>query len=168
MIVGTFLMLLLVFTFFELLKDLGRVPITVIGQTCSTVTPYFLYNSTPMSMLLAVLITFGLLEKTNEITAMKATGVSIYRIIIPVLVVAAMVSAGLFFFDQLYLPQLNKKQDALRNEIKGKPAADVFAGRPEVDFRARTPASGITSSSIRIRIALAASPSSSSIPKRSN
>jgi lipopolysaccharide export LptBFGC system permease protein LptF len=121
MIVGTFLMLLLVFTFFELLKDLGRVPITVIGQYLLTVTPYFLYNSTPMSMLLAVLITFGLLEKTNEITAMKATGVSIYRIIIPVLVVAAMVSAGLFFFDQFYLPQLNKKQDALRNEIKGKP-----------------------------------------------
>ena len=121
MIVGTFLMLLLVFTFFELLKDLGRVPITVIGQYLLTVTPYFLYNSTPMSMLLAVLITFGLLEKTNEITAMKATGVSIYRIIIPVLAVAAMVAVGLFFFDQLYLPQLNKKQDALRNEIKGKP-----------------------------------------------
>ena len=121
MIVGTFLMLLIIFTFFELLKDLGRVPITVIGEYLLTVTPYFLYNSTPMSMLLAVLITFGLLEKTNEITAMKATGVSIYRIIIPVLVVAAMVAAGLFFFDQLYLPQLNKKQDALRNEIKGKP-----------------------------------------------
>jgi LPS export ABC transporter permease LptF/LPS export ABC transporter permease LptG len=122
MIVGTFLVLLLVFTFFELLKDINRVPLYIVGQYLLTVTPYFLYNTTPLSMLLTVLITFGLFEKANEITAMKATGISIYRVVLPVLVVAAVVSGGLFFFDQLYLPQLNKRQDALRNQIKGKPA----------------------------------------------
>jgi LPS export ABC transporter permease LptF/LPS export ABC transporter permease LptG len=122
MIVGTFIVLLLVFTFFELLKDINRVPLYIVGQYLLTVTPYFLYNTTPLSMLLTVLITFGLFEKANEITAMKATGISIYRVILPVLLVAAVVAGGLFFFDQLYLPQLNKKQDALRNQIKGKPA----------------------------------------------
>lgn len=122
MIVGTFLVLLVIFTFFELLKDIYRVPILVVGEYLLTVIPYFFYNTTPLSMLLAVLITFGLLEKSNEITAMKATGMSIYRVVLPVLLMAAMVSGGLFFFDQLYLPQLNKRQDALRNEIKGKPA----------------------------------------------
>jgi LPS export ABC transporter permease LptG len=121
MIVGTFLVLLLVFTFFELLKDINRVPIAVVGEYLLTVMPYFLYNTTPISMLLAVLITFGLFEKANEITAMKATGISVYRAVLPVLLMAAVVSTGLFFFDQLYLPQLNKKQDALRNQIKGKP-----------------------------------------------
>ena len=122
MIVGTFMVLLLIFTFFELLKDINRVPIYVVGQYLLTVTPYFLYNTMPLSMLLAVLITFGIFEKANEITAMKATGISIYRVVLPVLLTAAVVSVGLFFFDQLYLPQLNKKQDALRNQIKGKPA----------------------------------------------
>ncbi len=122
MIVGTFMVLLLIFTFFELLKDINRVPIYIVGEYLLTVTPYFLYNTTPLSMLLAVLITFGLLEKSNEITAMKATGISVYRAVLPVLLMAAVVAVGLFFFDQLYLPQLNKKQDALRNQIKGKPA----------------------------------------------
>ena len=122
MIVGTFIVLLLVFTFFELLKDINRVPLYIVGEYLVTVTPYFLYNTTPISMLLAVLITFGLFEKSSEITAMKASGMSIYRVILPVLVMAAVVAVGLFFFDQLYLPQLNKKQDALRNQIKGKPA----------------------------------------------
>ncbi len=84
--------------------------------------PYFLYNIAPLSMLLAVLITFGLLQRSNEITAMKATGISIYRIVVPVLVAAALIAAGLFFFDQFYLPYTNKRQDALRNQIKGKPA----------------------------------------------
>ena len=122
MIVGSFLVLLLVFTFFELLKDISRVPIIIVGEYLLTVTPYFLYMTTPISMLLAVLITFGLFEKANEVTAMKASGISIYRVVLPVLVMAAVVAVGLFFFDQLYLPQLNKKQDALRNQIKGKPA----------------------------------------------
>ncbi|HVZ15972.1 MAG TPA: LPS export ABC transporter permease LptF [Terriglobales bacterium] len=121
MIVGTFIVLLLVFTFFELLKDISRVPLFIVGEYLVTVTPYFLYNITPIGMLLAVLITFGLFEKSSEITAMKASGMSIYRIILPVLVMAAIVAAGMFFFDQFYLPQLNKKQDALRNQIKGKP-----------------------------------------------
>jgi LPS export ABC transporter permease LptG len=121
MIIGTFVVLLLVFTFFELLKDINRVPLYIIGEYLVTVTPYFLYTITPISMLLAVLITFGIFEKSSEITAMKASGMSIYRVILPVLMLAAIVAAGLFFFDQLYLPQLNKKQDALRNRIKGKP-----------------------------------------------
>ena len=41
-------------------------------------------------MLLAVLITLGLMEKANEVTAMKATGISIYRVVTPVIVLTAM------------------------------------------------------------------------------
>jgi LPS export ABC transporter permease LptG len=73
-------------------------------------------------MLLAVLVTFGLLQRSNEITAIKATGISLYRIIVPVLVAAVLVAGVLFASDQLYLPYSNKRQDQLRNRIKGKPA----------------------------------------------
>jgi LPS export ABC transporter permease LptG len=124
MIVGTFLMLLLVFTLFELLGDILRnqvSPVTV-GEYLLNVIPYFLYNTTPLTVLLAVLVTFGLLQRSNEITAIKATGISLYRIIVPVLIAAALVSGTLFLSDQLYLPHTNKRQDALRNRIKGKPA----------------------------------------------
>ena len=124
LIVATFLLLLLIFTLFELLGDILRnqvSPLTV-GEYLLNVTPYFLYNTTPLSMLLAVLVTFGLLQRTNEITAIKATGISLYRIIVPVLIASMMVAGVLFLSDQLYLPYTNKRQDALRNRIKGKPA----------------------------------------------
>ncbi len=124
MIVATFLMLLLVFTLFELLGDILRNQISplVVGEYLLNVAPYFLYNITPLSILLAVLVTFGLMQRSNEITAIKATGISIYRIVVPVLLASALLATGLFFFDQFYLPHANKRQDALRNLIKGKPA----------------------------------------------
>jgi LPS export ABC transporter permease LptG/LPS export ABC transporter permease LptF len=124
MIVASFLMLLLVFTLFELLSDILRnqiSPLTV-GEYLLNVVPYFLYSTTPLSMLLAVLVTFGLLQRSNEITAIKASGMSLYRIIVPVLLASTLVAGVLFLSDQLYLPYTNKRQDALRNEIKGKPA----------------------------------------------
>src|SRR5947208_13273372 len=73
-------------------------------------------------MLLAVLVTFGLMQRSNEITAIKATGTSIYRIVTPVIIAAGVVAASLFFADQFYLPRTNQRQEALHNQIKGKPA----------------------------------------------
>ncbi len=124
MILSTLLILMLVFTLFELLNDIQRngVSLWVVGEYLLNVSPYFLYNTTQYGVLLAVLITFGLMERSNEVTAIKATGISIYRVIVPVLVIATVVAAGLFFVDQVYLPHANKRQDALRNQIKGKPA----------------------------------------------
>jgi len=131
MIVAAFLLLLLVFTLFELLSDILRnqvSPLTV-GEYLLNVAPYFLYTTTPLSMLLAVLVTFGLLQRSNEITAIKATGISLYRVIVPVLAASILVAGVLFLSDQFYLPYTNKRQDALRNEIKGKPAQTYL--RPE-------------------------------------
>jgi LPS export ABC transporter permease LptF/LPS export ABC transporter permease LptG len=123
MILSAFMVLLLVFTLFELLSDILRnqTPFIVVIEYLLNVTPYLLYSVAPLIMLLAVLITFGLMNRSNEITAIKATGTSIYRIVTPVLIAAAMLAAGLFFADQFYLPHTNKRQEALHNEIKGKP-----------------------------------------------
>src|SRR5215470_13034611 len=99
MILSTFIVLLLVFTVFELLGDIlrNKVPPLVVAEYLLNVTPYLLYNVAPLVMLLAVLITFGLMERSNEITAIKATGTSIYRIVTPVLVAAGVFAAALFF-----------------------------------------------------------------------
>ncbi len=123
MIVAAFLVLLLVFTLFELLGDILRnqTPAIVVVEYLLNVSPYLLYSVAPLIMLLAVLITFGLMNRSNEITAIKATGTSVYRIVMPVLAAAAVLSAGLFFADQFYLPHTNKRQEALHNQIKGKP-----------------------------------------------
>ena len=104
MILSSFLVLLLVFTLFELLGDILRnqTPFTVVAEYLLNVAPYLLYSVAPLIMLLAVLITFGLMNRSNEITAIKATGTSIYRIVAPVIVAAAVLAVGLFFADQFY------------------------------------------------------------------
>jgi LPS export ABC transporter permease LptF/LPS export ABC transporter permease LptG len=122
-IVGALVILSLIFTVFELLGDIlhNQVSPWVVGEYLLNVTPYFLYNVAQYGVLLAVLITLGLMQRSNEVTALKATGISIYRVIIPVLVAAVLVAAALFLSDQFYLPHTNKRQDALLNTIKGKP-----------------------------------------------
>lgn len=124
LILATFVTLMMVFTFFELIGDIirNRVPLITVGEYLLNFMPSVIYLMAPLSVLVAVLVTFGLLQRTNELTALKATGISIYRAVIPVLVVAAMVSVGLFFFEQFYLPTANTRQEAIRNSIKGKPA----------------------------------------------
>ena len=52
---------------------------------------------------------------------MKATGISLYRLVIPIVSIAAIIAVGLFLFDQFYLPQANCRQEALHNIIKGRP-----------------------------------------------
>ena len=96
MILATFLILALVFTFFELLTDIVRnkVPRDHAGRVPVNLSPSLLYLMAPMAVLLAVLITFGLLEKSSELTAMKATGISIYRAALPVIVLCAIFAAA--------------------------------------------------------------------------
>jgi LPS export ABC transporter permease LptG len=131
MILSTFLVLVLVFTLFELLGDIlrNKVPASVVAEYLLNVTPYLLYNVAPLVMLLAVLVTFGLMQRSNEITAIKASGTSIYRTVTPVIVAAGVVAVGLFFADEFYLPHTNKRQEALHNQIKGKPPQTYL--RPE-------------------------------------
>ena len=69
-----------------------------------------------------MLVTFGALNRTSELTAMKTSGISLYRIITPVLVATILISAGLFAFDESYLPSANRRQEALLSIIKDKPA----------------------------------------------
>jgi LPS export ABC transporter permease LptG/LPS export ABC transporter permease LptF len=123
MVLATFLILALAFTFFELLTDIVRnkVPVIMLIEYLLNLSPSLLYVMAPIAVLLAVLITFGLLEKSSELTAMKATGISIYRAALPVIVVCAIFAAAMFVFDQLYIPHTNKQQEILRNQIKGKP-----------------------------------------------
>jgi LPS export ABC transporter permease LptG/LPS export ABC transporter permease LptF len=120
----SFVMLSLVFSFFELLGDIirNRTALVTVGDYLLNLIPYMIYQLAPLCVLIAVLVTFGVLNRSSELTAMKATGTSIYRIVAPVLVIAALIALSLFAFDQFYLPGANRRQEALRAVIKGKPA----------------------------------------------
>jgi LPS export ABC transporter permease LptG len=121
---GAFALLSIVFTFFELIGDIvhNHTALVTVGDYLLNLTPYIVSTVTPLCSLLAVLITFSSLNRSSELTAMKATGISLYRVVAPVVVLAAILSAALFAFNESYLPDANRRQDALLAEIKGKPA----------------------------------------------
>jgi LPS export ABC transporter permease LptG/LPS export ABC transporter permease LptF len=118
-----FVMLMLVFTVFELIGDIlrNRIALSTVGEYLVNLTPSMLYQIAPLAVLIAVLVTFGVLNRNSELIAMKATGISLYRLVIPIVSIAAILSVSLFLFDEFYLPQANRRQEALRSIIKGKP-----------------------------------------------
>mgnify|MGYP001248770276 CR=1 FL=1 len=82
---------------------------------------YFLYSIPliislvlPAAILLASLLTYSSLSKFSEITAMKANGISLYRISLPALGVAAILSIFLFFFSFLKHILIRLKQMILK------------------------------------------------------
>jgi LPS export ABC transporter permease LptG/LPS export ABC transporter permease LptF len=127
LVLSGFVLLMLVFTFFDLVGDIIRnhIPLTTVGAYLVNLTPDMLYQIAPLAVLIAALVTFGVLNRNSEITAMKATGISLYRLVVPIVSIAAILSISLFLFDQYYLPQANRRQEALRNTIKGRPPQTV-------------------------------------------
>jgi len=112
-----------VFTFFELLGDMIKNDITMgtMVDYLWHLAPKLFYDLTPIGILVASLICFGILTKYNEVTAFKAGGVSVHRLAAPVLFVSLMISGLLFAFDHYYIPAANRRQEMLRAEIKKKP-----------------------------------------------
>jgi LPS export ABC transporter permease LptF/LPS export ABC transporter permease LptG len=123
-IMGAFILLFETFTFFEVLDDIARhhVPFLVVVNYFRYLIPYLLYQLSPLGALVAVLVTLGVLSKNNEIVAFKASGISLYRIALPLLMAGALLAGVLLIMDDTYLPYANQRQDALRNQIKGRPA----------------------------------------------
>jgi LPS export ABC transporter permease LptG/LPS export ABC transporter permease LptF len=128
MVLSGFVLLMLVFTFFELVGDIikNQIPLLTVGLYLVNLAPNMLYTITPLAVLISALVTFGVLNRNSEIIAMKATGISLYRLVIPIMAIAATLAVSLFLFDEFYLPQANRKQEALRNVIKKRPAQTVL------------------------------------------
>ena len=111
------------FTLFDLMDDIIRhkIPASVVVDYFTFFTPQILMLVVPMSVLLGILVNFGILEKNSEITAVKAGGWSLYRIAVPVFLITAGLCVSLFLLQDYVLPYANTRQDALHNQIKGKP-----------------------------------------------
>jgi lipopolysaccharide export system permease protein len=79
--------------------------------------PTVLSLSVPMSLLLACLLTFGRLSEDNEVTALRASGVSFRGILAPPLALAAVLSAFLIPFNTRWAPRSISGFRALDHEI---------------------------------------------------
>jgi lipopolysaccharide export system permease protein len=88
---------------------------------------WMLALSVPMAVLVAVLMAFGRLTADFEITAIKASGINLMRIMMPLLVAGSLIMVGMVQFNDTILPDLNKKARLLWG--------DIAAMRPTLIFR---------------------------------
>ncbi|MEJ2422559.1 MAG: LptF/LptG family permease [Acidobacteriota bacterium] len=72
----------------------------------------------PLAMLMTVLVVLGILEKGNEITAMKAGGISLYRISATFLFLAVLMGALTWGMGEVVVPAANRQAQQIRDTIK--------------------------------------------------
>lgn len=112
----------LIFTLFDLVPALSRSKLgwRYVAIYLLYLSPQILYYTCPFALLLAILISYGTLSRSNQITALLIGGQSNLRLSLPFLLGAALTIAGLFLLSEKVLPTANREQDTRYNLIKGK------------------------------------------------
>lgn len=102
------------------------VDIFSVGKLILLMTPYIITYALPISVLLAVIISFGRLAGDNEIIAIRASGVSLKRIIMPVLLIGVILSLTLVIF--------NDRASSYAHFIYRKTLVDIGIRNPTAAF----------------------------------
>jgi lipopolysaccharide export system permease protein len=89
--------------------------------------PYFSLLVLPMAVLLACLFCFGSLVRSGELDAMKSAGLSLYRIVLPVQLLALVISGLAFVVADRLMPEGNRKRAALERGERPRFTAPVRA-----------------------------------------
>ena len=102
---------------------------SVIAEFFLLSVPFTVAMTIPMAVLVAVLYAFSRLAAENEITAFKASGVSVRRLLAPVLVASAGLAVFMIFFNDQILPRSNYRLSILQG--------DIFRKKPTLALRER-------------------------------
>jgi lipopolysaccharide export system permease protein len=102
----------------------------VIGEFFMLSVPFTVAMTLPMAVLVSTLYAFSRLAAENEITALKASGVGMTRVLVPVLFGATGMAAFMLFFNDQVLPRANHRLSTLQQDIARK--KPTFALRSQV------------------------------------
>jgi lipopolysaccharide export system permease protein len=102
----------------------------VIGEFFLLSLPFTIAMTLPMAVLVSTLYAFSRLAAENEITALKASGIGMTRVMIPVLFGATGIAAFMLFFNDQVLPRANHRLSTLQQDIARK--KPTFALRSQV------------------------------------
>ncbi len=102
----------------------------VIGEFFLLTLPFIVAMTLPMAVLVAVLYAFSRLSAENEVTAMRASGVSMIRFVQPVLVAGIILALANLLFNDQVLPRANHRLRSLQTDIARK--KPTFALRAQV------------------------------------
>jgi lipopolysaccharide export system permease protein len=129
-----FSVITLIFLLNLLFRELSR--ILSKGLPWNVVLEFFLLNmawivalAVPMAVLVATLMAFGRFSADNEITAIKASGISLYYVVGPVLIAAGAIAASMVWFNNAVLPDFNHRARLLAGDIARKqPGVSIEPG----------------------------------------
>src|SRR3990172_7253775 len=117
-----------------LFKQLGKflskgIPFRVIFEFLFFNLAWMVALSVPMSVLTATIMAFGRLSAENEITAMRASGISLSKILMSVLALSGLLALGLIWFNNNVLPDFNHHAKLLALDIaRKKPMLNLNSG----------------------------------------
>jgi lipopolysaccharide export system permease protein len=101
-------------------------PWTVIAEVFGLSIPFIVAITLPMAVLMAVLYTFTHLAADNEVTAMRASGISVFQVVTPVFLVGFFVAILSFLFSDQVLPRSNAQlRNLLLNIGRKKPTFEL-------------------------------------------
>jgi lipopolysaccharide export LptBFGC system permease protein LptF len=137
LVLSGFVLLMLVFTFFDLVGDILRnhIPLTTVGAYLVNLTPDMLYQIAPLAVLIATLVTFGVLNRNSEIIAMKATGISLYRLVIPIVSIAAILVDKPVSVRSVLSAAGQPQAGGVAQHHQGQASADGDSPRAQLDLR---------------------------------
>lgn len=122
-------------------------PWSIVAEVFYLSLPHILALTLPMAVLVATLYAFAQLAADNEITALKASGVNLTRLILPLLVVAFLFSGFMLWFNDRVLPETNHQ---LKNLV-----ADVATKTPTLELTERV-VNPVRTGDFRVRLWLRA------------
>jgi LPS export ABC transporter permease LptG len=108
-------------TFLDLADEVfkGVATWNMLGSYFWYATPQYVYFVLPISVLLATLVTVGLLTKNSELIVMKACGISLYRVALPMILGGLLAGGILFVLEESVLGPSNRRADAIRHVMRG-------------------------------------------------
>ena len=108
----------------EILKN--KVSSTVVLNYYKYQSLQMFYDIAPIVVLVTTLMTFSLLARTNEITACKALGMSLYRLALPALAASLLVTLFCGYLESAVLPASNAKVAELKDRIRGSETVRTY------------------------------------------
>ena len=125
----SFISLYLLIDLFERLDDMikNQVAFGLIIKYCLCSIPMIIYQVTPMGVLLCTFITIGLFAKHHEIMALRAHGISLYRVLQVFIVIAVSMCFFSLWLQEYVMPTTNQIVREIKNvNIKGKKPSKLF------------------------------------------
>jgi len=131
----SFFIIIFVFTFQFIMKFIDNLvgkglSYWVIIQVITLNLAWMVTLAGPMAVLVATLMAFGSLSSSNEITVMQSSGLSLVKMMFPVLIMSGLLCWGLILFNNKVLPEANHRTKVLMNDIqRTKPTFVIEQGK---------------------------------------